>query len=143
MQRDFKELAGRDGYHHRSHNKTKLMVHLVLVTKYRKKLLTGDMDTDVKQILFDTARQHHWYIRRMESDVDHIHILLQYPPTDSVKHIVSILKQRSTYYIWKIHAGKLASCYWKEHTFWSDGYFAASTGDASSETIARYIENQG
>ena len=39
----------------------------------------------------------------METDKDHIHILLQYPPGDSIRHIVSILKQESTYYIWRTH----------------------------------------
>ena len=33
--------------------------------------------------------------------------------------------------------------FWKEHTFWSDGYFVCSIGEASSETVRRYIKNQG
>jgi len=33
--------------------------------------------------------------------------------------------------------------FWKEHTFWSDGYFVCSTGEASTETIKQYIASQG
>ena len=143
MDRDFSRLCTQDGYHHRGHSKTKLLVHLVFVTKYRKLILTGSFGIDVKQILFESAKRHHWYIQAMETDKDHIHILLQYPPGDSIRHIVSILKQENTYYIWRTHHHKtLARYYWAERTLWSDGYFAASIGDASIETIRQYITSQ-
>lgn len=55
----------------------------------------------MKDILFETYQKHYWYIRRMETDKDHIHILLQYNPTDSITGIVSIFKQCSTYCVWR------------------------------------------
>jgi putative transposase len=144
MDRDFARLCTQGGYHHRGHSKTKLLVHLVFVTKYRKLILTGSFGIDVKQMLFESAKRHHWYIQAMETDKDHMHILLQYPPGDSIRHIVSILKQESTYYIWRTHHHKtLARHYWAERTLWSDGYIAASIGDASIETIRQYIASQG
>ena len=130
-------------YQHRRHNKNLLMVHLIFVTKYRKKLFCGNFRDDVKQYIFDTCKNYHWYIRRMETDKDHIHILLQYKPTDSVTVIVRTLKQYSTYFAWKNHGNVLKQCYWKECTLWSDGYFAASVGQVSQTTIEHYIENQG
>ena len=33
--------------------------------------------------------------------------------------------------------------YWKEHTFWTDGYFVASVGDVSAKSLQEYIQNQG
>ena len=51
-----------------------------------------DFRDAVKQYLFDTCVKNHWYVKRMETDQDHVHILLQYNPTDSITHIVSILK---------------------------------------------------
>jgi putative transposase len=144
MDRDFVKLYIQDGYHHRRHNKTKLQVHLVFVTKYRKPIFVGNFGIDVKQMLFMSARHHHWYIQTMETDKDHIHILLQYPPGDSIRHIVRILKQESTYHVWRTHHHKmLTQHYWAERTLWSDGYFAASVGDASAETIRQYIASQG
>lgn len=132
-----------DKYQHRRHNKNLLMVHLIFVTKYRKKLLLGDFDKDIKQYIFETCKEKHWYIKKMETDKDHIHILLQYNPTDSIKNIVSLLKQKSTYMAWINYNNILKRCYWKEHTLWSDGYFAASIGIVSQTIIERYIENQG
>ena len=136
-------LPSDDGYQHRSHNKNLLMVHLIFATKYRKQILEGAFSTDVKQYIYDTCKKYHWYVRKMETDKDHIHILLQYNPADSITKIVSVLKQYSTYQAWLHHEKMLRKCYWKEKTLWSDGYFAASTGQVSQALIENYIENQG
>ena len=44
---------------------------------------------------------------------------------------------------WKLYPNFLRQYFWKEHTFWSDGYFVCSIGDANPDTIRRYIQNQG
>ena len=49
----------------------------------------------------------------------------------------------STNRIWKKHPDALKKSYWKENTFWGDGYFVCSTGNANMETIKKYIEEQG
>lgn len=138
-------LMAKEGdiYQHRSHNKNLLMVHLILVSKYRKKLFLGRFKNDVKQYIFDVCVSHKWYVKRMETDKDHIHILLQYKPTDSITKIVSTLKQQSTYLAWKYHSDMLRSNYWKEQTLWSGGCFAASIGQASQKIIKQYIKQQG
>ena len=64
-------------------------------------------------------------------------------PTDSITHIVSILKQHSTYLSWQQHSALLEQHYLKKHVLWSDSYFAASIGTVSQAVIERYIENQG
>ena len=119
------------------------MVHLIFVTKYRKKLFYGQFKDDIKQYIYDTCKQYHWYVKRIETDKDHIHILLQYNPTDSITEIVSVIKQNSTYLAWKAHISLLKNEYWKKKILWSDGYFAASIGCVSQTTIEHYIENQG
>jgi putative transposase len=81
----------------------------------------------------------------MEVDKDHIHLLIDSKPTMSLLEIVRLLKQISTYRLWRMESVKryLAKCFWKEHTFWSDGHFACSIGNANPDTIQRYILNQG
>lgn len=111
--------------------------------QHRRHKLQGIIRTDTKQVLYEICRQNHWYIKRMETDKDHIHILLQYNPTDSITNIVHVLKQHSTWKLWKIHSHFLKKYYWKNRVFWSDGYFAASIGQVSQSTIEHYIENQG
>lgn len=133
----------QDCYQHRRHNKNLLMAHLIFVTKYRKSILYGPIREDIKQHIFDACVKHHWYIRTMETDGDHIHILLQYNPSDSITKIVGTLKFYSTYHIWKAHNTVLSQYFWKERTLWPDGYFACSIGNVSKETIEKYIESQG
>lgn len=135
--------AANDPYQHREHNKNLLMVHLIFVTKYRKAILFGKLREDIKQSIYNTCVQHHWYIKRMETDKDHIHILLQYNPTDSITQIVSTLKQYSTYIVYKNHRAALSKYYYRKQYLWSPSYFAASVGQVSQETIERYIANQG
>lgn len=72
-----------------------------------------------------------------------IHLLVSYPPKVSITSIVRKLKQESTTTLWKCFPVYLSKYFWKEHTFWSDGYFACSIGEASPETIRKYIENLG
>ena len=75
-------------YHRHNRRKYSLKVHIVLVTKYRKQLLRGAIDVVVKQKIQSIADVHHYEIVAMETDKDHVHILLGYDTTDSVCNIV-------------------------------------------------------
>lgn len=120
-----------------------LKCHLIFVCKYRKRLLEGDMQLTVKDIFSDIEEVSDFVIEVMETDRDHIHMLVSYPPNISVTSIVRKLKQNSTRELWERYPTWLCHHFWKEHTFWSDGYFVCSIGEASPETVRRYIENQG
>ena len=121
-----------------------LKVHLVFVCKYRKQLLINEsIDTKVKETFKDIESKSDFIIDIMETDKDHIHLLVSYSPKISISSIVRKLKQESTITLWKCFPAYLSKYFWKEHTFWSDGYFACSIGEANPETIRKYIENQG
>ena len=121
-----------------------LKVHLVFVCKYRKQLLVNnDIDLMVKEIFKSIESKSDFIIEIMETDIDHIHLLISYPPKVSITSIVRKLKQESTITLWKCFPVYLSRHFWKGHAFWSDGYFACSIGGASPGTIRRYIENQG
>ena len=130
-------------YNRHNRRKYNLKVHVVLVTKYRKQLLKGSIADDVKQKIYDICNSRNYSIIAMESDVDHIHLLIGYDTTDRVCDIVKLIKQQTTFYLWRKYPHFLAKQYWKERIFWSDGYFACSIGEVSSATIQKYIENQG
>ena len=131
--------------HYKSGNRYKyyLRCHLIFVCKYRKKLLTGDIKDDIKKLLNLVASKSDFTIETMETDIDHIHLIMDYKPSISISSIVRKLKQESTYWIWRLHPYILNYHFWKEKRFWSDGYFACSIGEASTDTIRRYIESQG
>jgi len=131
-------------YISQNHSKHLLIVHLIFSCKYRKKLLIK-YGYEIKTIIYDIAEENDLNIIEMETDKDHIHILAQYQPTKSVLEIVRLFKQISTYRIWRQNnnANYLKKDFWKENTFWGDGYFACSIGQVSKEIIEKYIQNQG
>ena len=57
-------------------------------------------------------------------DKDHIHYMIETEPTMSVSKIVNLMKSYTTYYVWERYLNYLRKHFWKEHTFWTDGYFA-------------------
>ena len=130
-------------YNRRNRRKYNLKVHIVLVTKYRKALLQNGIDGFVKRAISYIAEQNNWNIIAMETDKDHIHILLEYDATERICDIISIIKQRTTRWLWTRYRDVLSKQYWKKQIFWSDGYFACSIGEVSSTTIQKYITEQG
>ena len=99
------------GNRYNRHNRRKysLKVHIVLVTKYRKKLIKGSIVDDVKQKILDIADTRGYEIIAMEADKDHIHFLISYDTTDMVCDIVKIVKQETTYYLWQKYGSFLSN----------------------------------
>ena len=95
--------------------------------------------------MHEVADNNNISILEMEVDKDHVHLLVQYNPTQSILQVVRLFKQISTYRIWRLddNAKLLQRLYLKEKTFWSDGYFACSVGTVSKDVIAKYIQEQG
>lgn len=116
---------------------------MIFVCKYRKKLLVGSVEYDMKQIMQNISDLSNFDIEVMETDKDHIHMMIRSEPKLSPLQIVKRLKQMSTTAIWKRHENYLGHVFYREGTFWTDGYFVSSVGNVRQETIKKYIENQG
>jgi len=140
MKKNSRKLYGYQTTNRAKHN---LKIHLILVCKYRKKLLMNGIETDVKNIIKDIENNSDFDIIEMETDKDHIHLMIQYIPRISVSAIVNRIKSATTKRIWNLHQDYLQKHFWREKTFWTDGYFVCSVGEASPETIQNYIKNQG
>jgi putative transposase len=115
---------------------------MIFVCKYRKSLLTDVGQAVIKQMVY-ISQTKDFEIQVIECDKNHIHLLVSYAPKVSPLMIARCLKQKTTIWLWNNYESYLKKHFWKEHTFWSDGYFVCSTGDASTDTIAKYIANQG
>lgn len=72
-----------------------------------------------------------------------IYYMIETEPAMSISKIVNLMKSYTTYHIWERYPNYLRKHFWKEHTFWTDGYFACSVGNVSEEMLRKYIENQG
>ena len=129
-------------YKSKNHSKFILTYHIIFTCKYRKKLLIK-YGEDVKQIMYDISKKYDFDIKEMEVDKDHIHMMISSVPKISPLQIVRVLKQQSTIQMWRRYASELKKQYWKENTFWTDGYFCSTIGEVNSKTLKHYIQNQG
>lgn len=131
-------------YHKNSHSKYLIQYHFVFVTKYRKKLLNGISKDDMQKIFYDIATQYNLIIKAINTeDSNHIYIMIDAAPKFSATKITRLFKSISTIKIWKLHGEILNNYFWKKKSFWSNGYFVCSIGNANPETIKNYIDNQG
>ena len=128
----------------KNHSKYLLQYHLIFVCKYRKQLLSSNsISSDTKSLSECICKKHNVIIRYMETDKDHIHYMIETEPNINLSDFVRTIKSYTTYHIWKKYRNYLSRCFWKKHTFWTDGYFVCSVGNVSEKVLKEYIENQG
>ena len=116
-------------------------VHLVFVTKYRKKVFTKKVLCDLETIFRDVCADFEAELKEFNGEIDHVHLLVNYPPKVAISKLVNALKGVSSRLIRKSGYPSVARALWGKH-FWSPSYFAGSCGGASMETIRKYIEQQ-
>jgi len=131
--------AGKN-YYSGAHTRYRLQYHLVWVPKYRKRVLRGEVATDLKRLLYQCAEMNDWWIERLAVQPDHVHLLVELPPTISVSDAIQRFKGGSSRAIRQTHP-ELEEWLWGT-SFWADGYFAETTGRQAEQAIKRYIENQ-
>ena len=121
-----------------SHVKSDCKYHVVIVPKYRKKVLYGRVGKDVREILRDLARQKG--IEILEGNVmpDHVHMVLSVPPKHSISHIIGYLKGKSAIRIHQLHnKGRKIL----QKSFWSRGYFVRTIG-LDEGMVRKYVKDQ-
>ncbi|WP_394698049.1 IS200/IS605 family transposase [uncultured Methanolobus sp.] len=129
-------------YERKNHSEFLLLYHVIFVCKYRLNALI-DIEKELKDSLLKIATKSNFEIVEMETDKDHIHLLIKSEPKYSILSIIRRLKQESTYRLWEQKESHLRHYYWGERTLWSDGYFCSTIGNVSKETVLEYIRNQG
>lgn len=117
-----------------------LHVHLVFVTKYRRKVFDATILDDLKLIFEDVCKDFEAQLVEFDGESEHIHLLVNYPPKFAVSKLVNSLKGVSSRLIRKQYP-ELTKYYW-QGGLWSSSYFAGSCGGAPLEIIKQYIENQ-
>ncbi len=95
----------------------------------------------MKRAVLDISQKSDFSVEEIEIDRDHIHILLRISPRYAVGQHVRRIKQQTNRLIWSRYPN-LKKQFWLENTFWSDGYFACSVGNAFADTIRKYIQEQ-
>ena len=118
-----------------------LHTHLVFVTKYRKRVFTKRILIDLRRIFQSVCQDFQAELVEFEGEYDHVHLLINYPPTVTISKLVNSLKGVSSRLIRKNKYPSVQRALWENH-FWSPSYFAGSCGGAPISTVRQYIENQ-
>ena len=105
-----------------------LKVHLVLVTKYRRKAFTSEMLGRLHVIIEELLVKWDCKLIEFNGEEDHIHCLFQYHPDLELSKLVNNLKSVSSRKLRQEFSEYLSEIYWKD-VFWSGSYFVASCGD--------------
>lgn len=122
-----------------SHTRWKCQYHIVLVPKYRRKVVYGKLRKDIGAILRRLCEYKHVEIIEGHAMPDHIHMLLSIPPSISVSDFMGYLKGKSTLMIFERHA-QLKYKYGRR-VFWAKGYYVSTVG-GNKAAIQKYIRER-
>jgi len=123
-----------------SHTRHRLQYYLVWIPKYRRRVLRGKMVIRLKQLLYQACRINKWWTSELSIQEDHVHLIIQPKPSDSVAEVVQSLKGGTSRVIRKEYP-ELEEFLWGD-SFWADGYFAETVGNVDEEVVRRYIREQ-
>ena len=114
--------------------------HLVWVTKYRYEVINGRIGRRLRELLTQGCSARGITIIEGGIGKDHVHMLVSCPANIAPSQIVQYLKGRSSRLI-QDEFPELKKRYWGQH-LWARGYFCATVGSATKETVQQYISNQ-
>ena len=117
-----------------------LHVHLVFITKYRKKVLGELHHKHFSECVTEVCKSFDAELKECNGGADHIHMLIQYPPTVQLSKLVNNLKSVTSRRM-RGDFIDLRAAYSKP-VLWSRSYFASSCGGAPLDIIKQYIQNQ-
>lgn len=118
-----------------------LKAHLVLTTKYRRNVLTGDMLARLGDIMADLCQKWNCKLIEFNGEENHIHLLFQYLPQMELPKFIGNLKSVTSRRIRSEFPDEVSRVYWKD-VLWNESYFIASCGGVTVSVLRRYIEEQ-
>ncbi len=124
-------------YRRERHSVTDLKIHLICVTKFRRRVFTQTGLQVIQEAFNSVAMKMGFEVLEFNGEADHVHVLLEYPPKLSVSQMVNALKGVSSR-----RYGQAGLIKPSDTSLWSPSYFCISVGGASLEVLKKYIQNQ-
>lgn len=125
-----------------SHAVYNIKLHIVFVTKYRRKTLSPELLDYLKEAFSEILTAWRCEMVEFGGEEDHVHMLVSIHPALNISVLINNLKTASARRARNRFAEHLKPFYWKP-LFWHRAYFVASVGGATLETIKAYVERQG
>jgi len=117
-----------------------IQYHIAWCTKYRYKVLRGKVETSLKEIIQQIAVDNEFRIEEIETDLDHIYLLIDCSPQHYIPNMVKALKGVSARLLFKTHP-EVKRKLWGGH-LWNPSYFVATVSENTEEQIREYIKGQ-
>jgi len=124
-----------------NHSVFVMYYHLVLVIKYRRKVINKDISVRLQEIFENIQDKYNIALLEWNHDKDHIHILFKAHPNTEISKFINAYKSASSRLI-KKEFPAIKKQLWKEY-FWSRSFCLITTGGVPIDVIKKYIENQG
>lgn len=128
-------------YNKTQHSVYSITLHLVLVIKYRKKIINDEISDRIKEIFSYIGESHGVDIVEWNHDIDHIHTTISIKPDTNLNKYINASKSASSRLIKKEYS-YIRKQLWKEY-FWTKGFFITSTGSTQLDVVKNYISKQG
>ena len=124
-----------------NHSVFSMYYHLVLVTKYRRKVINDSISNRLREIFDYIAINYNISVVEWNADQDHVHILFKAQPNSELSKFINAYKSASSRLIKKEYPD-IKEKLWKEY-FWSRSFCLITTGGVTIDVIKQYIESQG
>ena len=124
-----------------AHSVFLLYYHLIMVIKYRRKVINDPISNRAKEIFEYIAPKYGITLEEWNHDQDHVHVIFRAQPKSEISRFINAYKSASSRLLKKEHP-EIREKLWKE-AFWSQSFCLLTTGGASMEVIGEYIESQG
>lgn len=112
--------------------------HIIWCPKYRRKVLVGDVEIRLKELIHEIAKELKVEIIEVETDKDHVHVLAEVDPQFGVNTFIRRVKGRTS----RVLRDEFPHLRKRIPTLWTNSYFVSTVGGAPLEIVKQYIENQ-
>ena len=129
-------------YIHKSHNVSVLLYHIVCPAKYRKIVLSDEVDRAIQETCVEISKRYEMHFVEIGADKDHVHFLVQSVPTYSPTKIVRTIKSITAREVFRLIPSVKKELWGGE--FWTDGYYINTVSKRGNEDVVRqYVKKQG
>ncbi len=128
-------------FDHDQHSVYLMYYHLIMVVKYRRKVIDHDISLRGKEIFEYIGKNYGITVEEWNHDVDHVHVMFRATPSSEISRFINAYKSASSRLLKKEYP-EIRAKLWRE-AFWSQSYCLMTAGGAPIEVIRKYIESQG
>ena len=118
-----------------------IQYHIVWCVKYRRKILTPDIENSLIQYLYKIAEDNNFTIEEINGDLDHIYLLISCSPQHYIPDMMKALKGVSARLLMKEYGDQFKDKLWGGH-LWNPSYYVATVSENTENQIREYIQKQ-